>query len=224
MLEDLYAGSVADTHARLEKVSVSALEKLISKAEPAIDVFETFGRSQSIQVISEIKRASPSKGFLAAVRSAVAIPILRKDFIAMEEQVLEARAYGADLVLLIVAGLAQAQLKHLFNFVQSFGMTPFVETHNEDEIHRALEVEAKLIGVNARDLSTFETDRSLFASLVDLLPEGAIAVAESAVRDVSDVTEYARAGADMVLVGEALVTGDAKELLNQFTSVPKIRL
>ena len=103
-------------------------------------------------------------------------------------------------------------------------MTPFVETHNSEEVTRAIDVGAKLIGINARDLSTFETDRELFATLSDLLPPDCIAVAESAVRNQADVVAYANAGADMVLVGEALVTGDTEALLKQFTSVPKIRL
>ena len=103
-------------------------------------------------------------------------------------------------------------------------MTPFVETHNSEEVTRAIDLGAKLIGINARDLSTFETDRELFATLADLLPADCIAVAESAVRNQADVAAYANAGADMVLVGEALVTGDTEALLKQFTSVPKIRL
>jgi indole-3-glycerol phosphate synthase len=261
MLDDLYAGAEADARARLEQVTIADLDKLINQAPPAIDALQLFATSGTIQVIAEIKRASPSKGDLApipdaaalaktyesagaaaisvlteqrkfkgslqdlvAVRAAVRVPILRKDFISMEQQVLEARAYGADLVLLIAAGLDQNKMKHLAGFVESFGMTPFIETHNSEEVHRAIDIGAKLIGINARDLSTFETDRGLFAGLAELLPKDAIAVAESAVRNVTDVEEYAKAGADMVLVGEALVTGDAKALLEQFSSVEKIRL
>jgi len=261
MLEDLYAGAEADARARLEQVSLSELESLISSAVPAIDCLATFGRSNSIEVIAEIKRASPSKGDLApiedaaelaktyessgasaisvlteqrkfkgsladliAVREAVSIPVLRKDFVSLEQQVLDARSYSAYLVLLIVAGLEQAKLEKLARFVESFGMTPFVETHSGEEVTRAIDAGAQLIGINARDLSTFETDRSLFEQLATSLPKDCIAVAESAVRNVQDVTAYANAGADMVLVGEALVTGDAKSLLSEFTSVRKIRL
>jgi len=258
MLESLYAGALADAKDRLEKVSLKELDELISTSSAPIDALTLFGRGNTIQVIAEIKRASPSKGDLAdipdpsalartyeqggasaisvlteerkfkgsledlsKVRAAVSLPLLRKDFVAIEQQVLEARAYGADLVLLIVAGLEQGQLEHLFKFVTSFGMTPFVETHNREEVQRAIDVGAELIGINARDLSTFETDRGLFSELADLLPENATAVAESAVRDVADVSAYAGAGADMVLVGEALVQGDAAELLRQFTSVTR---
>ena len=261
MLQDLYAGAVLDANARLERTSIANLEHLISQARPALNALTLFGQGTSIEVIAEIKRASPSKGHLApiadaaalartyessgasaisvlteerkfkgsledlvAVRNGVSIPILRKDFVSLEQQVLEARAYGADLVLLIVAGLEQKVLEHLARFVESFGMIPFVETHNAEEVSRAIDTGARLIGINARDLSTFETDRELFASLADSLPSDCIAVAESAVRNQQDVEAYAAAGADMVLVGEALVTGDASELLKQFTSVPKIRL
>ena len=261
MLQDLYAGALSDAQARLEHTSIADLDKLIAVAKPAINALSNFGSGSNIEVIAEIKRASPSKGDLAsipdaaalarvyetsgasaisvlteernfkgslvdlaAVRQAVSIPILRKDFVSLEQQVLEARAYGADLVLLIVAGLEQSVLEQLARFVESFGMTPFVETHNSEEVTRAIDVGAKLIGINARDLSTFETDRELFATLADLLPADCIAVAESAVRNQADVVAYANAGADMVLVGEALVTGDTETLLKQFTSVPKIRL
>jgi indole-3-glycerol phosphate synthase len=261
MLEELYAGAVADAHARLDSTSIRDLEVLISSAQPPTNVLERFGKSSNIEVIAEIKRASPSKGHLAEipdaaqlarvyeasgasaisvltegrsfkgtledlmnVRQAVSIPVLRKDFVSLEQQVIEARAYGSDIVLLIVAGLEQRELEHLARFVESFGMTPFVETHNPTEVSRAIDMGAKLIGINARDLSTFETDRELFQSLVEALPDDCIAVAESAVRNKDDVTAYADAGADMVLVGEALVTGDADSLLKQFVSVPKIRL
>lgn len=261
MLKDLYAGAEADALARLEQVSISDLEKLIGSAVPAIACLDQFGSRSSIEVIAEIKRASPSKGDLApipdpaalaltyqesgasaisvlteerrfkgsladlaAVRAAVSIPLLRKDFVSLEQQVLEARAFGADLVLLIVAGLDQDKLVKLARFIESFGMTPFVETHNSEEVMRAIDTGARLIGINARDLSTFETDRSLFKELASLLPDNCIAVAESAVRNTGDVQAYAQAGADMVLVGEALVTGNSKELLGEFTSVEKIRL
>lgn len=261
MLQDLYGGAEADALARLERFSISELDLLINSAKPPIDCLATFGKSSTIEVIAEIKRASPSKGDLApienpaalaqtyeaagasaisvlteqrkfkgsledlvAVRAAVSIPVLRKDFVSLEQQVLEARAYGADLVLLIVAGLEQSKLEKLARFVESFGMTPFVETHSAEEVQIAIDSGAKLIGINARDLSTFETDRQLFETLVGSLPADCIAVAESAVRNTEDVSAYAKAGADMVLVGEALVTGDSEALLGEFNSVEKIRL
>jgi len=133
--------------------------------------------------------------------------------------VLEARAAGADLVLLIVAALDQATLGSLHRLVLELGMTPLVETHSADEVDRALDVGANLVGVNARNLSTFELDQNLFASLADRIPSGVIRVAESAVKTAADVAHYRAAGADVVLVGEALVTSDPILTLSEFLAV-----
>ena len=111
-------------------------------------------------------------------------------------------------MLLIVAALEQEQLLALHTLVQQLGMTALVETHSADEVQRALDVGAEVVGVNARDLSTFELDRELFGSLAAAIPSGVVRVAESAVREPADVAHYRAAGADVVLVGEALVTGD----------------
>src|SRR5690606_1370681 len=119
----------------------------------------------------------------------------------------EARAAGADLVLLIVAALDQPTLARLHDFIRELGMTPLVEAHDADELERAAHIGAALVGVNARDLRTFELDRELFGRLADAFPPDAIRVAESAVRTADDVAFYRAAGADAVLVGEALVTG-----------------
>ena len=175
--------------------------------------------ASTISVLTEGRRFKGSLADLRAVRAAVTVPVLRKDFIANEYQVLEARAAGADLVLLIVAGIEAKLLERLKNFIEDLGMTAFVETHNADEVKFAVDIDTKLLGVNARDLSTFETDRNLFASLSHLIPAGVIKVAESAVRGVEDVRHYRDAGADVVLVGEALVTGDPKQLLKEFTAI-----
>lgn len=190
----------------------------IGDAAALANTYAEFGAS-AISVLTETKSFKGSLEDLSAVRQQVDIPILRKDFISTKYQVLEARAAGADIVLLIVAGLTQEQLAELKNFTEQLGMTAFVETHNSTEIKRALDVDAKLIGINARDLSTFHTDRSLFAKLREMIPENVVTVAESAVRNVDDVRNYRNAGADVVLVGEALVSGDAKTLLREFTSV-----
>jgi indole-3-glycerol phosphate synthase len=175
----------------------------------------------AVSVLTEGRSFSGSLEDLDEVRKSVRIPVLRKDFIANEYQVLEARAHGADMVLLIVAGLDQKTLTRLKAFTEQLGMTALIETHSEQEVLRACEVESRLIGINARDLGTFETDRSLFGRLASLVPEGSIKIAESAVRSVADVEEYASFGADCVLVGEALVTGDAPELVSTFSKVKK---
>lgn len=182
--------------------------------------YETAGAG-AVSVLTEGRSFLGSLDDLDEVREAVNIPVLRKDFIANEYQVLEARAHGADLVLLIAAGLDQKTLLRLKTFTEQLGMAALVETHSEQEVLRACEVESRLIGINARDLGTFETDRSLFGRLASLVPEGSIKIAESAVRSVADVEEYASFGADCVLVGEALVTGDASELVSSFSKVKK---
>jgi indole-3-glycerol phosphate synthase len=137
----------------------------------------------------------------------VSIPVLRKDFIVTSYQLWEARAAGADLALLVVAALTDHELAGLVDRARSIGLTPLVEVHTAEEIDRAVAADADLIGVNARDLKTLEVDRTVFARLAPQIPAGIVRVAESGVRDPHDVLEYARNGADVVLVGESLVTG-----------------
>ena len=178
------------------------------------------GGASAISVLTEERRFGGSLADLDAVRAAVSIPVLRKDFIAEPYQVLEARAAGADLVLLIVAALDDATLRSLHTLIVELGMTPLVETHDADEVRRAVDLGAEVIGVNARDLSTFELDRDLFGRLAPSIPDGTVRIAESAVSGVADVAHYRRAGADVVLVGEALVTGgDPVAALNEFLAV-----
>ncbi|MFN3706898.1 indole-3-glycerol phosphate synthase TrpC [Microcella sp.] len=178
------------------------------------------GGAHAISVLTEQRRFQGSLADLEAVRAAVDVPVLRKDFIADEYQIAEARAAGADMVLLIVAALDEPTLRRLHAHVLEWGMTPLVETHSEDEARRAVDLGASLIGVNARDLQTFELDRDLFGRLAPIIPDDAIRIAESAVLSVSDVEHYRRAGADVVLVGEALVTGgDPVATARQFVSV-----
>jgi len=167
-------------------------------------------------VLTEERRFKGSLADLEAVSSAVELPVLRKDFIATDYQVLEARAAGADLVLLIVAALEQDVLSRLHALTRELGMTPLVETHSADEVARAADVGARLVGVNARDLSTFALDRDLFGRLADRIPSDAIKIAESSVLTPADVAHYRAAGADAVLIGEALVTGDPVATLTAF--------
>lgn len=179
------------------------------------------GGASAISVLTEARKFKGSLEDLVAVREAVSVPVLRKDFIATAYQVLEARAAGADLVLLIVAALEQPLLAELHALTLELGMTPLVETHSADEVSRAADIGAKLVGVNARNLSTFELDRDLFGRLAGLIPAGAVKIAESAVLGPADVEHYRAAGADVVLVGEALVTGDPVSTLHDFLAVSK---
>lgn len=177
------------------------------------------GGASAISVLTEGRKFGGSLADLESVRRAVSLPVLRKDFIATPYQVYEARAAGADLVLLIVAALDDDTMRELYDLITELGMTALVETHSAEELDRAAALGARLIGVNARDLTTFELDRDLFGRLADRFPEGAIRVAESAVLSADDVAHYRAAGADVVLVGEALVTGDPISNLSAFLAV-----
>lgn len=165
------------------------------------------GGASVISVLTEQRRFGGSLQDLAAVRAAVDIPVLCKDFMVSSYQLWEARVYGADAILLIVAALDQPALVGLRERAESLGMTALVEVHDEAETQRAVEAGARVIGVNARNLKTLEVDRDTFARLAPRIPQGIVKVAESGVRGPHDVLEYARAGAYAVLVGESLVIG-----------------
>ena len=165
------------------------------------------GGAAAISVLTEQRAFGGSLADLRAVRAAVDIAVLCKDFIVTSYQLWEARAAGADLVLLIVAALDDNELGCLIDRARSIGLTPLVEVHTEAELSRALAADADLIGVNARNLVTLQVDRSTFSRLAPRIPAGIVRVAESGVRGPRDVLEYARDGADVVLVGESLVTG-----------------
>lgn len=177
------------------------------------------GGASVVSVLTEERKFLGSLGDLEAVRKAISIPILRKDFIGDEYQILEARAAGADLILLIVAALPQDRLEQLYALTQQLGMTALVEAHTADEVARSVDLGAELIGVNARNLKTFELDRELFGRVADQIPAGVIRVAESAVLGVDDARRYREAGADVILVGEALVTGDPVQTLQSYLNV-----
>jgi indole-3-glycerol phosphate synthase len=176
--------------------------------DPAVLAREyELGGAAVVSVLTEERRFGGSLADLKAVRAAVDIPILRKDFVVTPYQVWEARAYGADVVLLIVAALEQTVLESLIERIESLGMTALVEVHTVQEVERAVAAGAKLIGINSRNLKTLEVNRDTFAEVAPSIPAGCVRVAESGVRGPHDVVEYVRHGADAVLVGEALVTG-----------------
>jgi indole-3-glycerol phosphate synthase len=185
--------------------SKGALAAIADPAALAADYEE--GGARVISVLTERRRFGGSLDDLAAVREMVQIPVLRKDFIVTSYQLWEARAYGADLVLLIVAALDQNALVSLVERAESIGLVPLVEVHTGEELDRALDAGARVIGINARNLATLEVDRTVFASLAPRIPDGIIKIAESGVRGPHDLLAYAAAGADAVLVGESLVTG-----------------
>ncbi|GAA1523630.1 indole-3-glycerol phosphate synthase TrpC [Dactylosporangium maewongense] len=164
------------------------------------------GGARAVSVLTEGRWFGGSLDDFAAVRAAVDVPLLRKDFVVSSYQVHEARAFGADLVLLIVAALDQNTLSGLLDRIESLGMTALVEVHDEEETDRALEAGARVIGINARNLRTLEVDRTVFERIAPGLPNDVVKIAESGVRGPHDLIRYASAGADAVLVGEGLVT------------------
>ena len=232
---------------RVPLARIKDMETQVPEAKDALGALR--GYDGAVKIISEVKRSSPSKGALAAipdpaalastyeaggasvisvlteqrrfngsladldaVRAAVDIPILRKDFIVTPYQIHEARAHGADLVLLIVAALEQNVLVSLLERARSLGMEALVETHSRLEALRAMEAGASSIGVN-------EVDRSTVEQVIDVIPADVVAVAESGVVNAHDVFEYAKWGADAVLVGEALVTsGDPRTSIQDMVS------
>lgn len=165
------------------------------------------GGAHMISVLTEERRFGGSLADLVAVRAAVDIPVLRKDFVVTSYQLWEARAAGADVVLLIVAALPQEALVSLIERTESLGMTPLVEVHDSAEVDRAVAAGATVIGVNARNLRTLAVDTGTFAQVVPSIPDSCVRIAESGVRGPRDLLAYAAEGADAVLVGESLVTG-----------------
>lgn len=166
------------------------------------------GGAAAVSVLTEPVHFAGSPEDLLAVRAAVALPLLRKDFVTVPYQVWEARAWGADAVLLIVAALSPARLDDLLAEAAVAGLDALVEVHTEAEAAVAAAAGAGLVGVNARDLATLRVDTGRLAQVAHALPAGATVVAESGIASRADVVAAAAAGADAVLVGESLVRSD----------------
>ncbi len=243
VLDEILDGVRADL---ADRQATTPLERLQEKAESAARPkdAEAALRRPGVQVIAEVKRASPSKGELASiddpavlardysaggaclisvlteqrwfngslddlasVRATVDTALLRKDFVVSAYQLWEALVHGADAILLIVAALEQDALVSLVERARSLGLTPLVEVHTPEEVQRALDSGATVIGVNARDLKTLQVHRETFAKLAPLIPDDRVKIAESGVRGPHDLLAYAGHSADAVLVGESLVRG-----------------
>ncbi len=162
------------------------------------------GGAAAISVLTEERHFSGALADVTEVRRGTTLPILRKDFIIDPLQIAEARMAGASAVLLIARALPPAELPHLAAVAQSYGMETLVEVRSEEELDRALALPGSVIGVNSRDLETLELDRTVAARLLPLIPGDRIAVAESGIATVADAVEFARMGADALLVGSAL--------------------
>ena len=169
-----------------------------------------------ISVLTERRRFGGSLADLDCVRKTVDIPVLRKDFMISEYQFYEARAHGADVVLLIVAALGQNQLDDYFQLTKELGMNAFVEVHTHDELERALEISPEIIGVNSRNLKTLDVDTQAFSQLIPKIPTEIARVAESGISNREDVVFAQECGATAILVGEALVRAQSPSVaINQ---------
>lgn len=258
VLDRILVHKVEEVAARKARASAATVIAAAREAPPPRDMRAAV-RRESVALIAEIKRASPSRGVLradfdplalatvyaangaaalsvltdvrffggdlahlTAVRAAVSVPALRKDFVLDPYQVYEARAAGADAVLLIAAALDDARLADLHALIAGLGMAALVEVHDEAELGRALALGAPLIGVNNRDLRTFSVDLETTERLARLLPAGVILVAESGIVSGADVRRMGAAGARAVLVGEALVTApDMAARVRELSSQPR---
>jgi indole-3-glycerol phosphate synthase len=159
----------------------------------------------ALSVLTDEKYFQGSLRHLSAIRERTTVPVLRKDFIVDPYQVHESRAYGADAILLIVAGLEPAALRALHREAVKIGLDVLVEVHSEREIDAVRDVGISLIGVNNRDLRTFETSLDVTVRLAPRIPEGALLVSESGIRSGGDLAMLARHGVDAVLIGESLM-------------------
>jgi indole-3-glycerol phosphate synthase len=180
------------------------------------------GGAAAISVLTEPTHFGGSEEDLILARAAVDVPLLRKDFIIDEIQILEARAWGASAVLLIVRALTAAQLNALVRSSRDWSVEPLFEIRSERELEVALGAEARTIGVNSRNLETLEVDASVIDRLLPHVPASAIAIAESGIHDTAGVQRAARAGADAVLIGSALSSSEhGSALLRTLTGVPR---
>jgi len=254
-LDNIIAEKREELEERQKTVPLAELEAIIREKPPPLDLATALG-GDSLRLIAEVKRASPSRGVLRAdldpVRLAETyaqggaaaisvlteshyfggsgedleairrelpnIPLLRKDFILKPYQIFESRAWGADAVLLILAILDDGELKELLSLNHALGMQCLVEVHNEDELKMALATDAKIIGINNRDLDTMAVNLNVTGRLRPLIPSGRLVVSESGIKGRGDIKKLREWGVNAVLVGEALITaGDVaakiKELL-----------
>lgn len=245
ILDEIVASTKKLLEERKSKVPLPMVEREAAKQNPPQN-FVSALKGQSIKLIAEVKRASPSKGLLASnldaaslvqtyekagataisvltenkyfkgslsdlklFRGKVKLPILCKDFIFDPYQIYEARAYGADAILLIAAVLSRSEIKKLLETAHSLGMEALVEVHSQGELEQALKLNPEVIGINNRNLADFNVDLETTANLRPFIPEDKVVVSESGIRTREDVKKVERAGVNAILVGEVLVKSAA---------------
>ncbi len=163
------------------------------------------GAATCLSVLTDTEWFGGSVADLQAARNAVDLPVLRKDFTVDERDIADARIMGADCVLLIAAALNDSELRRFCTLARDIGLDALIEVHDEPELARALEADADLVGVNQRDLLTFEVDQDRAAKLASMIPDDVVSVAESGITGPEDVSRLSSVGYDAVLVGESLV-------------------
>ncbi len=245
ILDQIVADNRRDLEARKGSLPLEELKKAASEQPPPLD-FASALRGDRIQLIAEVKKASPSRGvirpdfnpveiaqtyaangasaisvltetrhfqgsldYLRTIRAALGdkrLPLLRKDFLYEPYQVYESRTYGADCLLLIIAILTPEKLRELLSLSHELNMSCLVEVHNEAELEVALNSGAQVIGINNRDLNTFDVDLTTTERLRPLIPGDRIAVSESGIKDHDDMEKLKKWGVDAVLIGEALMS------------------
>lgn len=195
--------------AEVKKASPSA--GVIAEAFDPVEIARNYARAgcEAISVLTDEQFFQGKLEYLRQIRSAVSVPILRKDFILDELQIAEAAAAGADAILLIVAALEQEQLVALLEAAALYQLDALVEVHSYDELDRALETEAKIIGINNRNLATFEVDLAVTERLSEQVPNDVLLVSESGIKTAEDVARVKACGVNAVLIGEALMRGQA---------------
>ncbi len=208
--------------AEVKRASPSKGTLTLDFAPVMIAATYAYNGASAISVLTDEDFFRGSLNYLTAVRVAVELPILRKDFIIDPYQIYQGRAAGADAVLLIVAALSDMQLAELHALSGELGMNALVEVHNEWEMERALRLGAKLIGINNRDLKTFNVDLGTTARLARMVSGDALLVAESGIFSGTDVREMGRLGAQAVLVGESLMkAADPVALVRELSNQPR---
>ena len=202
---DAFRGADLSVIAEVKRASPSRGNLALIERPADLAAAYQAGGAAAISVLTERHRFHGSLDDLDAVRDQVDLPILRKDFVVTEYQLVETRAHGADLCLLIVAALNDTMLRTLHRTALELGLTPLVEVHTADEVRRAVDLGAQLIGVNNRNLQTLEVSIDQFGELAPLIPDHVVKVAESGLTGPHDVALVHGQGARVVLVGEALV-------------------
>ncbi len=194
--------------AEIKKASPSA--GVIAKSFEPVEIAKNYERAgaNAISVLTDSKFFQGSLEHLKNVRNAVSLPLLRKDFIWDRAQIAESAANGADAILLIVAALTQDQLVRLLKGAKEFRLDALVEVHSVDELQRALEAGAEIVGINNRDLTTFDVDLTVTEKLCREVPDDVILVSESGIKTPQDIARMKACGVDAVLVGEALMRGE----------------